>query len=186
MQFPIADANPADAIEEEKRNGALQPLNQIFLDLLLTATIGYLNRDAGSAEGIGRLLEPVRLGESLPKKTNGERRCEQLYAISEAEGALEPYTAEPDGVQGFLVRVSEAAKRRKVLLREVIAVVIEYESLIRNAHRRFRRASVISVLQELRKNVPGALNLLEELVPWTREFRVLLKLIPSLRGSPSD
>ena len=61
--------------------------------------------------------------------------------------------------------------------------MLKYESLIRNAHRRFRRARVVGVLQKFRKYVPGALDLLEELVPGAREFGIILKLIPSLRGS---
>ena len=178
--------HPANAFEEEQRNGALQPFVEVLLDFLLPVTVGNFDRDPGSAVDSGLFLDPVRLGESLPKKANRQGLREQLDAVSEAEDALEPKTPEPDRVQGFLVRVAETAERRKVFLREILAVVLEYECSILDAHCGFRRTRVIGVLQEFRKNVPGTLDLLEKLMPRTGEFRILLKLFPSRRSSLSD
>jgi len=49
-------------------------------------------------------------------------------------------------VQGSLVRVTKAAEGCEVLVRKVLAVVLEYEGLIFDAHGRFRGAGVIGVL----------------------------------------
>jgi hypothetical protein len=57
--------------------------------------------------------------------------------------------------------------------------VLEHEGLVVDAHARLGGAGIICVLQQLGDDVPGTLNLLEELVPRTGKLRVSVKLIPA-------
>ena len=184
MHFPVPDMHPADVFEEKKGNGALQPLFEVLLNLLLPVRIAYLYYNVGLAiaKGILAFPKPLRLGEALAMKTNREGWREESDAITETEGALKTNPSETDGMQGSLVRVPKTAEGGELFFREILAVVFEDERPVFDTHRGFRGAGIVCILQKLRKHMSGALYLLKKLVPGPGEFRIPFQLIPPLCG----
>jgi hypothetical protein len=93
---------------------------------------------------------------------------------AKAECAFEANAPKPNGMECTLVRISKATQRRKVLLGKVLAVMAEVKTMIFDADRCLRCSSVVRVLKQFRQDVSGTLNLLKELMPGARQFRVAL------------
>ncbi len=73
-----------------------------------------------------------------------------------------------------------------MLFCEIFAVMAENELSVADLHGRVSCTRVIRILQELRHDMPRALHLLEELVPWASKLRILLQLDPAPGRSRTD